>query len=92
MPFEPGKSGNPGGRPKGTGKVRELAREHTEAAIKALVDSLADERLKVSAAQALLDRGWGKPTQHIAGDDESDPINLVHRIERVIVKPENPNG
>ena len=34
--FAPGQSGNPGGRPKGTAEVRELARKHTEAAIKKL--------------------------------------------------------
>ena len=31
--FKPGQSGNPGGRPKGFAEVRELAREHTVAAI-----------------------------------------------------------
>ena len=39
---------------------------------------------RVQAAQALLDRGWGKPTQPIAGDDEFDPIKV---IENVIIKP-----
>lgn len=44
---------------------------------------------RVQAAQALLDRGWGKATQPISGDDEGDEIKLVHRIERVIVSPSN---
>jgi hypothetical protein len=35
--FKPGQSGNPGGRPKGFAEVRELAREHTVAAIGKLV-------------------------------------------------------
>jgi hypothetical protein len=30
----------------------------------------------VVAAQALLDRGWGKPTQPLAGDAEGPPINV----------------
>jgi hypothetical protein len=35
--FQPGQSGNPGGRPKTIGAVRDLAREHSPAAIEALV-------------------------------------------------------
>ena len=44
---------------------------------------------RVAAANALLDRGWGKPTQAI-GNDES-ALDLIHRIERVIVHPETIN-
>lgn len=58
--FKPGQSGNPGGRPKG---VAALAREHTPEAIKALVAALKCKKERVSAAIALLDRGWGKPVQ-----------------------------
>jgi len=29
---------------------------------------------RVAAANSLLDRGWGKATQPIAGDEESGPI------------------
>jgi len=41
---------------------------------------------RVSAASVLLDRGWGKPTQPISGDDESDPIRF-EVIKRMIVDP-----
>jgi len=80
MPFEPGHSGNPGGRPKGLTQVRELARTHTEAAISALVkimqkEDAADQAI-ISAAVALLDRAWGRPTQPIAGDDEMPSIKI----------------
>lgn len=77
-PFVKGKSGNPSGRPKVNGVVQELARKHTAAAIKALVDALSDEKLKVSAAQALLDRGWGKPNQttEISGP-QGTPISIL---------------
>lgn len=39
---------------------------------------------RVQAASVLLDRGWGKPTQPLSGDDEAP---LILRIERVIVDP-----
>lgn len=46
-----------------------LAREHTVEAIGRIVDVMRDEESKpgevLSAAQALLDRGHGKPTQAI---------------------------
>ncbi len=63
MPFEKGKSGNPGGRPKEVAEVRELAKKHGHAAIerlKTLMDS-ENERTAVAACLALLDRGYGKP-------------------------------
>ena len=59
-PFKKGEVHNPSGRPRG---VEALAREHTPAAIAALVKGLTDPKQYVSAAVALLDRGWGKPTQ-----------------------------
>src|SRR5215510_12936646 len=86
-PFEKGQSGNPGGRPKAVEAVRELARQHSPEAIEALVKVMTEgksEAARVAAATALLDRGWGKPTQPIAGDDEAGPVRIA-RIERVIV-------
>lgn len=66
-PWPKGVSGNPGGRPREVGHVRELARQHTEEAIQALVAVMRDPdqpgRARVAAAEALLDRGWGRPPQ-----------------------------
>jgi hypothetical protein len=47
--------------------VAALAREHTAAAVATLVEMLTadDEKLRVAAAAALLDRGWGRPGQPI---------------------------
>jgi hypothetical protein len=63
----PGRSGNPGGRPKALREVMELARARTEAAVDTLAAVMADETAppaaRVSAATALLDRGWGRPVQ-----------------------------
>jgi hypothetical protein len=69
-PFKPGTSGNPSGRPKLLQDVQQLARSHTPEAIQTLVECLKDPRHKVTAAVALLDRAWGKPTTVVAGDEE----------------------
>jgi len=76
-------------------EIRSLARSHTRTAVNVLVgimrskDSTAAAR--VSAANAILDRGWGKSTQSLGNGDDS-PLELIHRIERVIVHPENPDN
>lgn len=61
MPFEKGKSGNPGGRPKESHEVKELARQWTTTAIERLAYWLRSDNAKasVAAAQTLLDRGYG---------------------------------
>ena len=56
-------SGNAGGRPRDEHLVAELARSYTKEAIDTLVDLMRhgkDDRVRGTAAQALLERGWGK--------------------------------
>ena len=75
----PGKSPNPGGRPKVVTDIRDLARQHSETAVAALVEIAEhgkNESARVSAATALLDRGFGRPTQPLSGDDEMPPIGV----------------
>ena len=75
-------------------QIKALARRHTRAAIKVLAGIMnqADgpATARVSAAQALLDRGWGKACQPLAGDE--DGLAVLARIERVIVDPQGPGA
>lgn len=83
MPFKKGQSGNPGGRPKENDEVKTLARKHTKSAIARLVFWMQSDNAKasVSASQALLDRGHGKPTQAISGPDGGDiPVSVGIRF------------
>jgi hypothetical protein len=75
-PFAKGVSGNPGGRPaqgpdrrKIEADARLLARSHGVEAVENLVaimnDEAAPHMARIIAANAILDRGWGKPPQAI---------------------------
>ena len=80
MPFEKGKSGNPGGRPKETAAVRELAKSHGAKAIERLVELMAseNERTAVAACEAILNRGYGRPAQALtlSGDEDRPAVQL----------------
>lgn len=73
-------------------EIRSLARSHTRTALRVLVGIMrsddATPAARLSAANAILDRGWGKAAQPI-GDGEDGAPELVHRVERVIVRPED---
>lgn len=53
-------------------EIKSLARVHTETALKTLAGIMqqtdAPPAARVAAAQALLDRGWGKATQTIEAE------------------------
>lgn len=77
-----------GGRVKGTpnkatASLKDIAREYTQEALDALVGVLRASHepaaARVSAANAILDRGYGKPSQLIGGD-EDNPFHAVHEI------------
>jgi hypothetical protein len=79
--FKPGVSGNPDGRPKRpetieaprvVADVKAAARELTPVAMdtleKAMTDQKAPWAAKITAAIAVLDRGWGKPQQTVSAN------------------------
>jgi hypothetical protein len=78
--------------PRAVTEIRSIARSHTRTAIKVLVGIMSSEAAtaaaRVTAANAILDRGWGKPPQSLQSGD-GGALELIHRIERVIVSPEN---
>jgi hypothetical protein len=78
--------------PKTVTEIRSLARRHTRTALNVLVGVLRDAdttpAARIAAANAILERGWGKATQPL-GNSEGGTVELTHKIERVIVHPEN---
>lgn len=89
------------GRPKGRrdkatadqlASLEELARTHTETALNALVTIATtgeSEAARVAAANALLDRGYGRPKQamvHTGKDDGPVQIESLHVSAREIVE------
>jgi hypothetical protein len=75
----PGRTPNPGGRPRAGITVVSLARKHTRAAVETLAEIAADPKAKrkdrIAAAEALLNRGWGRPV--IAVSEEQQQVILV---------------
>src|SRR6476620_10706184 len=62
--------------------IRSLARSHTKIAIKILAGIAKDgtnEAARVSAAVALLDRGWGRPPQAHTGEKGEGDVRVVVR-------------
>jgi len=75
---------------KAIAEIRSLARAHTEEAINCLVGVMRNspnDNAKASAANSLLDRGWGKAAQAIVGGDEEDAPIRLETIIRKIVEP-----
>ena len=69
---------------KATADIRSLARAQTALAIRTLTgvcgSKAAPAAARVSAAQALLDRGWGKPAQPHTCEDDKDIRVTIRNI------------
>ncbi len=63
--FQPGQSGNPGGRKPIPEELKNRLRNLSEKAVDALEQALdsKDDRVRIHAATVLLDRAYGKPAQ-----------------------------
>jgi hypothetical protein len=79
--------------PKTLTELRSLARSHTATALNVLVGIMTREdanlAARLSAANSLLDRGWGKATQPIEDGEDGPP--QIRRVEHVIVRPDSSN-
>lgn len=85
--FVKGQSANPGGRPKSVKEVRALARQYTPEAIECLVREMRTgdtSAVRLSAANALLDRGHGRPAQAVVGSDIDPPIKMSIEAARAM--------
>jgi hypothetical protein len=91
--WAPGASGNPGGRPANRGPIIEYADEFTQEAIDALVaimrDKDASRQDRIRAAEVVMDRARGKPTQH-SETTVREPDALDKMLEQIDGKSAGP--
>ena len=82
--FAPGVSGNPGGRPKLPAEIKEMFQAKGPEALEVLTRCLqsGDDRVAMMAAQAILDRGYGRPTQSIDANINDDPVRYIVELPK----------
>lgn len=76
--------------------IKEAVEGTDKTKLRAVADALLDKAIAgdVQAIKEVADRLDGKVPQAVIGDEGEDAIQVVHRIERVIVRPNasDPNG
>ena len=86
--FVKGYSGNAGGRPKDEHNIAALARSYSAEAIETLVDLMRnarDDRVRGTAAQTLLDRGFGKPKVEIQNTN-TDLRDALEQVQKRLIR------
>ena len=96
MTFQPGNKCGKGRKDKPWRDALVMALKRAELgnaihliADRCVADALAGDK---DARREIAERMDGKVPQAIAGDDGSDPVRLLQRIERVIVDPRHQDG
>lgn len=85
--FQPGQSGNPGGRPKMPEEFKELAKKYSLPALKVAISIMENPKEKASdrlrAVELIQDRAYGKPKQDVGIEGD---------MTFTIIKPVLPSG
>jgi hypothetical protein len=83
--FKPGKSPNPGGRPKRDPVLKGDCKALTPIVLDRLHDIIVKgkDRDAIAAGKIVLEYAWGKPTQTIAGDPDR-PLAFAGLAEQVL--------
>lgn len=84
-----------GGRTKNTpnkvtATLKEIARRYTDEAMEALIGvvrSTESDAARVSAIKEILDRGYGRASTVLSGDEDGGPIKLAGEIRLIGVLP-----